>query len=231
MISGQVLAHGGFAAGELHGRDRDGFLVTEELQHPDDFIKGRFIDKPAGTGIGKTEIAVKVAAVREIDIGKQGLRMVVIAQAAGGRAVFGRSSILGIWRYRTLPHRTVRTGDRGPHLTSRGYGNFRAAGMYVFSQIFPSSSTISASIAERHVGQRLRVFFISISVSTRRLSCSGLSGLSNLNVCACSLLQVLECYIISIDFIIIPLAFRGLDHASRISPESRCCTLRGRHSR
>ena len=48
-------------------------------------------------GIGKTEITVEVATVRQIDVCQQGLRMVIAAQPTGRRAAFGRSSILGIF--------------------------------------------------------------------------------------------------------------------------------------
>jgi len=58
------------------------------------------------------------------------------------------------------------------------------------------------------VGQRLLVFFISINVHPKdviEFIFGSDSGFSNLNLSACSLLQVLECYIISVEFFIIAL--------------------------
>jgi hypothetical protein len=66
------------------------------LQHPDNLVKTRLVHKTAGPGIGKTEIAVQVAPVGEIDVCKKRLGVMVIAQTARSRATSGWSYILGI---------------------------------------------------------------------------------------------------------------------------------------
>jgi len=82
----QVIPHGRFPSRELDCRRRDWFFGPEQLHHLDDLVKRRFVDESACPGIGKTEVAVEVTPVCQIDIGEQRPGFVKIAEAAVLRA-------------------------------------------------------------------------------------------------------------------------------------------------
>jgi len=78
----QVIPHGRFPSRELDCRCRDRFFSPEQLHHPDDLVKRRFVDESAGPGVGKTEVTVEVTPVCQIDIGEQCPGFMKTAEAA-----------------------------------------------------------------------------------------------------------------------------------------------------
>ena len=140
----------------------------------DDFVKTRFVHKPAGTGIGKTEIAVKVTPVGQVNICKERPRMVVAAQATRSRTGIRRHRILGIGHATTdriilcepVVHRRVRPVNVPEH-PMLGAGPHKPD--------LPLFFYISASRTDPQTGQRLRVFLINI-ISTRCINDTILFG-------------------------------------------------------
>ena len=134
-------------------RAGDGRIARYVRIMPRTCVEGGLVDVPGGVGVGETDRAPQVAAVRQVDVAEGGVRGVVRAQPALAGAMARRPRCWGSRRPRRRRSRTLRPSGTAGHRASRCPRTGRARGRSSPSAPAPAFSYRRAGSRRVHSGQ------------------------------------------------------------------------------